>query len=199
MGAFGTGHISKSLFVIFCLVVTLGAQAFDPRATQPSAATGTVEVAFSPWHDAEGAVRRAIDGASKEIYVQAFLFTSRAIARTLVEAKNRGVHVEVLVDGEMNRRGDTTQIRVLAAAGIPVAFEVRYAAAHNKIIIIDPQEAHCAVVTGSYNFTYAARAKNAENVIVLRDDRTVTRAYYDNWRRHRADAVPYEASHTYLP
>ena len=32
-------------------------------------------------------------------------------------------------------------MRTFAAAGIPVWLEVRYAAAHNKIMVIDPGEA----------------------------------------------------------
>lgn len=177
-----------------CLV-TGRAAAFDPGMTGADAvsnATGTVEVAFAPWDDAEGAVLRVIRGARTEIYVQAFLFTSRAIARALVEAKRAGVRVEVLADRDMNSRGDATQIPTLAAAGIPVALEVRYNAAHNKVIVADPHDADCAVVTGSYNFTYSARAKNAENVLVLRRNHALARAYYNNWLRHRAEAMPYD-------
>lgn len=182
-----------------CLVVlaTGRAWAFDPGVSGASAvsnATGTVEVAFAPWDDAEGVVLRVIREARKEIFVQAFLFTSRNVSRALVEAWRRGLRVEVLADRDMNSRGDTTQIPALAAAGIPVALEVRYSAAHNKIIIADPNDAACAVVTGSYNFTYSARAKNAENVLVLRGNPPLARAYYNNWLRHRAEAMPYEDS-----
>ena len=48
-----------------------------------------------------------------------------------------------------------------------------------------------AVVTGSYNFTWSARMRNAENVVILRGNPPVLRAYLDNWKRHRAEAVPY--------
>jgi phosphatidylserine/phosphatidylglycerophosphate/cardiolipin synthase-like enzyme len=196
-----TGRASiRRVFAVVCCIACLAmgrAAAFDPGAPGADAvsnATGTVEVAFAPWDDAEGAVLRVIREARSEIYVQAFLFTSRAIGRALVEAWRRGLRVEVLADRDMNSRGDATQIPSLAAAGIPVALEVRYSAAHNKVIIADPNDADCAVVTGSYNFTYSARAKNAENVLVLRRNQVLARAYYNNWLRHRAEAVPYEES-----
>lgn len=158
---------------------------------EPLPATGTVEAAFTPWDDAEGALLRAVGAARKAIYVQAFLFTSRPLARALVDAHQRGVAVAVLADREMAAKGDNSQIPKLAAAGIPVRLEVRYQSAHNKIVLVDPEEAHNAVVTGSYNFTYSAQARNAENLLILRDNARLARAYLANWRRHRDEAQPY--------
>lgn len=189
---------------VLCLawLAVASAHAFDPRPGGPAAesgtrihaASGTVEVLFTPWDDAEGAILRAMQGARKVIYVQAFLFTSRTLARALIEAKMRGIAVEVMVDREQTERGENSQVPQLAAAGIPVALEVRYAAAHNKIILVDPADAAGAVVTGSYNYTYSAQARNAENVVILRGNPAVASAYLANWKRHRAGAVSYERS-----
>lgn len=170
--------------------------AFDPGTNRPLAAAGTVEVAFSPWEDTEGLVLRAIRSAKSEIYVQAYLFTSRKLARALIEAKQRGVAVEVLADREATLNGKHSRIPQIAEAGIPVALEFRYATAHNKVIVVDPLSAENAVVTGSYNFTYAAHAKNAENVLVLRNNPLLARTYYNNFLRHREGAIPYKAAST---
>lgn len=155
-----------------------------------AAVRGTVEVVFTPWDDAEGAVLRVIREARRELYVQAFLFTSRTLALALLEARERGVRVEVLADATMNTKG-SSQIRRLAQAGIPVALETRYGSAHNKVILADPREPAGAVLTGSYNFTWSAKTQNAENILILRGDAQVARAYLENWRRHRAQATPY--------
>jgi phosphatidylserine/phosphatidylglycerophosphate/cardiolipin synthase-like enzyme len=160
-------------------------------AAGPVPATGTVEVAFSPWDDAEGAVLHAVKEARKAIYVQAYLLTSRVLAKALIDAKERGVAVEVLADREMTRTGENSLIPQLATAGIPVRLEVRYAAAHNKVLLIDPEEAESAVLTGSYNYTWSAQARNAENLLILRGNKALATAYLNNWRRHRADALPY--------
>lgn len=166
------------------------AQAFDPRpAVQP--ALGTVEVLFSPHDDIEAAILRTLRAARHSIHVQAYLFTSRSLAAALIEANARGVRVEVLADREQTARGENSQIPQLVEAGIPVALEVRYAAAHNKTILVDAADAGGAVVTGSYNFTWSARTRNAENVLILRHNPPVLRAYLDNWKRHRAGALPY--------
>lgn len=170
------------------------ARAFDPRPATALAAQGTVEVLFAPEDDVEAAILRVLRGARRSVHVQAFLLTSRGLAAALIATQARGVQVEVLADGEQTARAENSQIPLLAAAGIPVALEVRYAAAHNKIILVDAMEADGTVVTGSYNFTWSARTRNAENVLILRGNPAVLRAYLDNWKRHRAEAVPYEAN-----
>ena len=173
--------------------MTLAWGALFVAAAMSVAAIGSVEVAFSPWDDAQAALLRAIDGARREIYVQSFLFTSRALAFSLQQARQRGVRVEVLADAGMNRRSDNgSQIPLLASSGITVAIETEYANAHNKVILIDPQSEHCAVVTGSYNFTWSARNRNAENLLILRGNRQLAAAYLDNWKRHRARAMPFD-------
>ena len=173
---------------VFALWCTGGAGAAEPRVFK---ATGSIEVAFAPWDDAEGMVVRAIGSARRQILVQAFSFTSKPIAAALVAARARGVEVQVTADREQTFAGENSRIPELAAAGIPVWLEVRYQSAHNKVMVIDAATKSPAVITGSANWTAAAARKNAENVIILRDDSRLARAYAANWRRHRADALPY--------
>lgn len=158
-------------------------------ASERLAGHGSIELAFSPADDPEAALLRLIDDARKTLHVQAYVFTSRPIAKALVAAHRRGVRVEVLADAGMNRRGKGNAVPQLLEAGIPVAFETRYAAAHNKVLIADAEVRGCAVATGSYNFTWSANHRNAENVLILRDNCPLAKAYLDNWRRHRADAT----------
>jgi phosphatidylserine/phosphatidylglycerophosphate/cardiolipin synthase-like enzyme len=179
---------------LLALLAWLPAAAFDPGNPGPLPAAGTVEVAFSPWDDTEALLLRTLTAAKSEIYVQAYVFTSRRLARALVEARHRGIAVEVLADREMSLKSRGSRIGQLVEEGIPVRLEFRYSAAHNKVILIDPLLPQSAVITGSYNFTYAARAKNAENVLVLRDNPGLARAYYHNYLRHREGAVPYAAA-----
>jgi len=154
-------------------------------------AQGGIEVLFTPWDDAEGAVLRALGAARQSIRVQAFLLTSRNITRALVAAHERGIAVRVLADREMVAKGENSRIPDLHAAGIDVRLETRYASAHNKILLIDVEDNHPVVITGSYNFTFSAQARNAENLLILRDNPALARAYLANWRRHRDEAQPY--------
>ncbi len=160
----------------------------------PMPATGTVEPIFTPGGDAENAIMQALADAKHSVRVQAYLLTSRSVAYGLIEAKRRGVDVQVLADREMVEKGEHSLIPQLVANHIPVWLEVRYAIAHNKIIIIDAEDAtgaSAAVITGSFNFTHSAQTRNAENLLVLRGNAALVRAYLDNWQRHRAEAVPY--------
>jgi phosphatidylserine/phosphatidylglycerophosphate/cardiolipin synthase-like enzyme len=160
-----------------------------PAAELP--ASGTLEVLFTPWDDAEGALLREIGAAKQTIHAQAYLVTSRNIARALTAAHERGVRVALLADREMVAKGEKSLVPQLQAAGIEVRLETRYVAAHNKILLIDAERDRPVVITGSYNFTYSAQARNAENLLILRGNRALARAYLDNWRRHRDDALPY--------
>lgn len=187
------------LALALCWACAAAAQGL-PRETQEGAphsappilhARGTVQVAFTPWDNAEAMIVGAIRAAKREILVQAFSFTSRAIANALIAAKRRGVDVQVIADREQTFGGESSRIPELAHAGIAVTLDVRYQSAHNKVMVLDPETRDAAVITGSYNWTYSAQYKNAENVLLIRDNPELANAYTANWRRHRADALPY--------
>ena len=178
----------RSALAVLIVVVSLASGGLG--ASEMLNARGSVEIAFSPADDPEAALLRLIDRARETLHVQAYVFTSRPIAKALIAAHRRGVQVEVLADADMNRRGKGNAIPQLLEAGIPVAFETRYAAAHNKVLIADAEGRGCAVATGSYNFTWSANHRNAENLLILRDNCPLAKAYLGNWQRHRADAAP---------
>jgi len=164
-----------------------------PAGRTPPAmpAQGTVQLAFTPWDNAEAMIIDGIRGAKQQILVQAFSFTSRALANALIAARKRGVDVQVMADREQTFAGEASRIPDLVQAGVPVVLEVRYQSAHNKVMVLDAGTADAAVITGSYNWTYAAQYKNAENVLILRGNPDVVNAYAANWRRHHAEALPY--------
>ena len=183
-----SGALMRSLGAL--LALPLGAPVLAADLPQRMPAKGSVEVAFAPRDDAEGALLRAIEAARDAIYVQSYAFTSRQLASALVAASRRGVRVAVLADAQMNRRPKGNVLSRLVAAGIPVALETAYAAAHNKVMVIDPHGARPAVVTGSYNFTWSAAHRNAENLLILRDNPVLAEAYLANWEHHRERATP---------
>ena len=184
----------RAVAALAAAALIAAAPAAAQRAAPPAAplpAAGSVQVAFTPWEDAEGMVVEAIGQAQRQILVHAFSFTSRRIAAALIAARRRGVAVLVTADQEQAGVGDGTRIRELAAAGIPVWLEGSYAAAHSKVMIIDAGTRDAAVITGSFNWTAAAQRRNAENVLILRRSPALAEAYAANWRRHQAQATPY--------
>ena len=167
---------------------------------KPVVAQGTVEVLFSPWDDAEGAIVRAIADARRSVQMQAYLITSRPIAEAMIRAVARGVRVEVLADRKMALKESNSRLPDLVRGGVSVWLEAQYAAAHNKVIIIDFEGSTNAseksktkplvpvIITGSYNYTWSAQARNAENLLLLRGNLPIARRYLENWQRHRSEA-----------
>jgi phosphatidylserine/phosphatidylglycerophosphate/cardiolipin synthase-like enzyme len=178
-----------------CLALCCGLWLAPPAtALQPTEKveeTVTAQIAFTPGGDAAGIILDALKSARHRILVQAFSFTHRDIARALIAARARGVDVQVIADAEQTALIENSVIPELAAAGIPVFLDEEHVAAHNKVMVIDEDQPSSTVITGSYNFTFAAQFRNAENLLVLRGGPRIARAYADNWRRHRAHSRPY--------
>ncbi len=165
------------------------AGAFDTSNIVPG--SGTIEFAFPPEDDAAGLVVRVIDAARSQVLVQAFSFTHERIAAALIRAHRRGVDVQVIADPEQIELIDHNVVGLLAADGIPVFTDDAHSSAHNKVIVIDAGAGQPVLVTGSFNFTFAAQFRNAENLLVFRGNRELARAYLDNWERHRVHSAPF--------
>ncbi len=160
-------------------------------ATPSRAASGTSQpiwqVAFSPQGGATQLVVATLAHAQTTVLVQAYSFTSAPIAQALVDAKKRGVVVEVILD-KSQRTEHYSEADFLLHAGIPVSIDAAHAIAHNKIMILDDE----TIITGSFNFTKAAEEHNAENVLVLRD-KALAAEYRINWQKHKAHSASYGA------
>lgn len=147
-----------------------------------------IEAHFSPHGGCTEAVVSELEGARETIQVQAYSFTSTPIARALVAAHRRGVHVTVILDPS-NRKEQNSRVSSLLEAGVPTYVDPQHAIAHNKIMIIDGR----SIVTGSFNFTNAAERNNAENLLVIRNDPPLCAAYDQNFRQHLAHSEPFRA------
>lgn len=176
----------QAMLLLAGYAFVMPAAAFEPNIVQ---ATGSIEFALTPGDDAAGLIVRTIDAASSQVLVQAFSFTHLYIANALIRAHRRGLDVQIIADREQTISTPSAAMRALVKAGLPVFTDGEHGAAHNKVIIIDQNTAHPGLITGSYNFTFAAQNKNAENVLVLRDNPSLARAFYASWRQHRDHAI----------
>ncbi len=144
-------------------------------------------VCFTPGMDCTGQIVAAIEGAQDSVDIQAYSFTSAAIAKALVEAKRRGVRVRVILDkSQLSERYSSAKF--LVNAGIPVWIDDRVAIAHNKVMIIDDE----IVITGSFNFTRSAQDRNAENLLIIKDANLAT-LYEWNWQSRLTVSRPYDS------
>jgi phosphatidylserine/phosphatidylglycerophosphate/cardiolipin synthase-like enzyme len=145
-----------------------------------------VRVYFSPHGGATEAVVDALAHATNSVLVQAYSFTSAPIARALVDAKSRGLKVQVILD-KSQRTEKYSEADFLQHEGIPTLIDPQHAIAHNKVMVLD----NYLVLTGSFNFTRAAEENNAENLLVINDP-VLARQYSENWLAHQAHSDRYE-------
>ncbi|RFB76681.1 phospholipase D family nuclease [Methylovirgula sp. 4M-Z18] len=149
------------------VVVEAGAQAIADKLSRPAIPPDAeIEVAFSPVPQGRALrlVQKAISSATATIHMAAYTFTSKPVADALIRAAARGVRVYVVLDAKANSPyDDKSKIAYLRDAGVNVCANSRYPVMHNKFAIIDGKH----VETGSFNYSYAAEARNAENVIVV--------------------------------
>ena len=64
-------------------------------------------------------------------------------------------------------------------AGIPVIIDTSSGTMHHKVIIIDDE----TVITGSYNFSKNAETRNSENLLIIKGNKEIARAYLDEFNR----------------
>jgi phosphatidylserine/phosphatidylglycerophosphate/cardiolipin synthase-like enzyme len=181
------------------VVFAAGASAVadSPPATGARlAATGSIETAFTPGDRIDNLIIAAIAAAKREVLVNAYSFTQRRISGALVAARKRGVSVQVIADSQQAATLPQNVLLELVKGGVDVWLDSNYQAAHNKVVIVDADTANATTITGSYNFTVAAQWHNAENIVILRDNREVARAYRDNWLRLKAHATPWPGART---
>lgn len=136
-----------------------------------------VRACFTPGRACENSILSVINNAKQEILMNAYSFTSKPIAESLLSAHRRSVKVYVLYD-QGAASAAHSQIPVLRRAGVRVIPQHITGIAHNKIVVID----RSIVVTGSYNFSNAAKNRNSENLIIVYN-RDLAKQYAENWQR----------------
>jgi phosphatidylserine/phosphatidylglycerophosphate/cardiolipin synthase-like enzyme len=142
-----------------------------------------IQAYFSPKGGCQDAIVRELQKARREVLVQAYSFTADPITMALVEAKKRGVEVDIVLDksNEVERYSD---LHIFIEHGLDPSVDHEHAIAHNKIIIIDKS----VLLTGSFNFTNQAEHENAENLLVIRGHGELVKWYRDNFFKHREHA-----------
>ncbi len=149
----------------------------------PAAFAASIVTCFAPEQNCAGLAIAAIDAATHEILVSAYVLTNGSgIPTALVPAHDRGVDVRLIAD----RRApcDLQEgVDAIAAVGIPVWIDARVRIAHEKALVIDRQ----VTIMGSYNFS-AGAARNGEDMNFV-TSAGVAEAYAAHWQSRQAGAV----------
>lgn len=142
-----------------------------------------IDIYFSPQDRALPFILEQIEHARTSIAFMAFSFTSAPVAEALIDATERGVHVEGVIE-KRNAAGTGSVFAQLRANGVDVREDGNCYIMHHKVMIIDDE----VVITGSYNFTDNAENANDENLAIIRDA-TITRFFLHEYVRIRQQAL----------
>lgn len=145
--------------------IDIAANAIQTRLSRVPA-DGQIEIAFAPLpaRSAERLVIKVIDAGETSVFIAAYQMTSKPIADALCRANVRGLAVSAVLDAKSNPHGNGNSKRdYLMACGVDVKTDARYPIMHDKFIVVDGKH----VETGSFNYSFAAAERNAENAIVV--------------------------------
>lgn len=119
------------------------------------------EVLFSPGQDIPENIAFHLSHAKKTIDLCVFTISDDLLSTCLKNAKEKGIKIRIITDN--NKMTDTgSQIKELARCGIEIKVDNSKYHMHNKFGLIDGRIAF----TGSYNWTYTAKAYNQENLVI---------------------------------
>jgi len=115
-----------------------------------------IMVCFSPNPLCRQTLITVLRMAKKSIHLQAYGFTDPLIAESLIQAKKRGVSVNVILD-KSNRKDKRSQAQTIAEAGISVYIDSPKGIAHNKVILIDGETVITGYIGNQVNFFFLAK------------------------------------------
>ena len=135
---------------------------------------------FSPRGGCTSEIVRLINSSKKTIDIAIYSFTSKKIAKALIDAHKRGVKVRVIIDWG-NGKSRFCVGPLLEKAGIEVRYKKGSGGGlmHNKYAIYDGK----TVSTGSFNWTSNAEKRNDENLVVIENDRNLVELYEKNFKK----------------
>lgn len=118
--------------------------------------------------DDSRAVKRMTEllrSAQKSIKIAMFTWTRHDFAKELIQASQRGVTVEAVIDRNSGKGASSKVVKILNDAGLKVKLSTNQGLLHHKFAIIDDK----ILINGSANWTRAAFKDNDDCFMVISD------------------------------
>jgi phosphatidylserine/phosphatidylglycerophosphate/cardiolipin synthase-like enzyme len=172
--------------VILITIVAIIAIAFAVQSfrisyispTCPKVTSFTVQACFSPNQDCSGEIVNAITQAKSTLYIHAYSSVSTPIANAILDAKRRGLDVQVILD-KSELADHYLAARFFVNQGIPTWIMPDMAISHNKVFVID----NIKVITGSFNT--AQNAEHSIDSILFINDANIAQQFKSNMDSHK--------------
>jgi phosphatidylserine/phosphatidylglycerophosphate/cardiolipin synthase-like enzyme len=115
-----------------------------------------------------------LEKANKSLKVAVYWFTNHELFDMLYQKQLNGVQCDLIIHNDyVNNRETGLPFQKFIDAGGKFYFSDEENPMHNKFCIIDNQ----VLINGSYNWTYYAESKNRENVLIIKDENDVVKAF----------------------
>ena len=114
-------------------------------------------------HKIQNAIQKELFKANKSIKIAVAWFTNDLLFQPLLLKLSAGVTVEIVLNKDEINCSDENEFDfdAFVNAGGIIRWNTSKQLMHNKFCIFDKE----ALITGSYNWTYSAELRNAENII----------------------------------
>jgi phosphatidylserine/phosphatidylglycerophosphate/cardiolipin synthase-like enzyme len=155
----------------------------------------SAQVFFSPSDHVAERLISLIEEEKRSIKIAVYCMTHHKIAQALIQAKQRGVEVEIVVDPFSIKT--RSPLKKIANSGIPIYVwdpsaqstffkgkkdkKFHRSLMHDKFCVFGDN----LVWTGSFNFTYDAAHSHQENVIII-EDLTLAQCYIEEFNLMKA-------------
>jgi hypothetical protein len=117
---------------------------------------------------------KEIEKANKSLKVAVYWFTNHELFDLLYQKQLNGVQCDLIIHNDyINNRDAGLPFQKFIDAGGKLYFSDEENPMHNKFCIIDNQ----VLINGSYNWTYYAESKNRENILIIKDELDVLKAF----------------------
>ena len=149
------------------LAVVFAALAFAAGWAYPHGSSGeecanSVEAVFSP--GLEGTLVSLLGSANESIEVELYQFSHQPLKDALVDAKERGVRVRVILEPRLSGDDNVQSAAFLSSHGVEVRWaSLAFANTHSKFVVVDGK----VVEAGSPNWSYSAMFRNREAAVVI--------------------------------
>lgn len=190
-----------ALAVIFVVIITTylaehnAAMKAHANLTTSNAGCAIIGTAlFSPDDDIQNTLIYLINNEKKKISTAIYTLTQKDVANAFINAKERGVCVEFVVDRAYGS-DRFSKVALLAKNRVPVwvyqmePTEQYNSLMHDKFCIFEDNiDSKSLLWTGSYNFTQSANLRNQENVVILENENLINR-FRDQFERLKARSI----------
>lgn len=137
---------------------------------------------FAPRGNWADAIARELKAARREILVVARRCRCRPLAKALIDAKMRGLKVEVVLEARSEKEADS-DLHLFVKEGLTPLLDAQYTVLHHNVILIDGR----TVVLGGLEFTQQAEMDEGGAVLVIKGHPALVRAYrqhFETCREH---------------